>query len=123
MATTPGTATSSNLQAARAETAQNSTQQSTDAEAALSSQLQSPSNYGLNNEELEKHEPEVVIALRDLIYNYRREGIVIELTLVRHEHDAVSLTRAACGGCYLAARHALSLRRASPDLALDTPGY
>src|SRR5205814_1226751 len=81
MATTPGTATSSNLQAARAETAQNSTQQSTDAEAALSSQLQSPSNYGLNNEELEKHEPEVVIALRDLIYNYRREGIVSR----RHE--------------------------------------
>jgi hypothetical protein len=38
-------------------------------------------DYGPNNEELEEQEPELVAALRDLIYNYRREGIVSR----RHE--------------------------------------
>jgi hypothetical protein len=38
-------------------------------------------DYRPNNEELEEREPEVVAALRDLIYNYRREGIVSR----RHE--------------------------------------
>jgi hypothetical protein len=37
--------------------------------------------YGPNHEELEEREPEVVAALRNLIYDYRREGIVSR----RHE--------------------------------------
>ena len=50
-------------------------------EADTSAPTQTATEYGPNNEGLDQHEPEVVNALRDLIYNYRREGIVSR----RHE--------------------------------------
>src|SRR5713101_2889252 len=57
-------------------------------EADPGSQPQTASNYGPNNEELEKNEPEIVSALRDLIYNYRREGIVSRRQEIRRIRQA-----------------------------------